>query len=61
MRSSAVVAIRVGSGLAVVHGIRLALLMDHGITIVVLDRKAEAGRVDVLVAPQEEGTKAWLG
>jgi hypothetical protein len=35
--------------------------MNHGITIVVLDREAEAGRVDVLVAPQEEGTEAWLG
>jgi hypothetical protein len=61
MRSSAVVAIGVGSGLSVVHGIRLALLMNHGITIVVLDREAEAGRVDILVAPQEESTEAWLG
>jgi len=51
----------VGSGLAVVQGLRFALLMDHSITIVVPDGEAETGWVNVLVAPQKEGAEARLG
>jgi hypothetical protein len=61
VRSGAIVAIRVGSGLAVVQGLRFALLMDHSITVVVPDGEAETGWVNVLVAPQKEGAEARLG
>jgi hypothetical protein len=60
VRSGSVVAIRVGSGLAVIQGLRFAFLMGHSITIVVPDGEAETGWVDVLVAPQKEGAEARL-
>jgi hypothetical protein len=39
----------------------VALLVDSGITIVVLDGKAKTSGVDVLVAPEEKSTEDRLG
>jgi hypothetical protein len=38
----------------------VALLVNNGITIIVLDGKTETSRVDALVAPEEESTEYRL-